>query len=95
MEVSAAPRWPARKRAEDGFDALVCCLEMVRWQAEFAGLRATQDKTLRGLRALPGDPACEAEASLALVDLEAMDSTAKQQPIPFRRTDSRRFSAVF
>ncbi len=33
--------------SEDGFDALVCCMEMVRWQAEFAGLRAAADPTLR------------------------------------------------
>ena len=33
--------------SEDAFDALVCCLEMVRWRAEFAGLRATRDKVLR------------------------------------------------
>ena len=32
--------------SEDGFDALVCCVEMVRWQAEFAGLRAVKDKGL-------------------------------------------------
>ena len=25
--------------SEDGFDALVCCLEMVRYQGEFAGLQ--------------------------------------------------------
>jgi len=33
--------------SEDGFDALVCCLEMVRWQEEFEGLRATRDAGLR------------------------------------------------
>ncbi len=33
--------------SEDGFDALVCCVEMVRWQSEFAGLKATEDETLR------------------------------------------------
>ncbi len=33
--------------SEDGFDALVCCLEMVRRQGEFAGLRRTRDETLR------------------------------------------------
>jgi hypothetical protein len=32
---------------EDAFDALVCCVEMVRWRSEFAGLRATVDNTLR------------------------------------------------
>ncbi len=35
------------RASEDGFDALVCLLEMVRWQGEFAGLRATPDATLR------------------------------------------------
>ena len=42
--------------SEDGFDALVCCLEMVRWQHEFAGLRATLDKTLKleGITWRPG-----------------------------------------
>ena len=42
--------------SEDGFDALVCCLEMVRWQEEFAGLRATRDRTLRleGITWRPG-----------------------------------------
>ncbi len=33
--------------SEDGFDALVCCVEMVRRRAEFAGLRATEDEGLR------------------------------------------------
>jgi hypothetical protein len=33
--------------SEDGFDALVCCVEMVRWQAEFAELRAVKDEALR------------------------------------------------
>jgi hypothetical protein len=33
--------------SEDGFDALVCCVEMVRRQAEFAGLRAPKDEGLR------------------------------------------------
>jgi hypothetical protein len=42
--------------SEDGFDALVCCLEMVRWREEFAGLRATQDAVLRleGITWRPG-----------------------------------------
>ena len=42
--------------SEDGFDALVCCLEMVRWQSEFCGLRATQDAGLRleGITWRPG-----------------------------------------
>ena len=31
--------------SEDAFDALVCCIEMVRWQAEFARLRATLNPT--------------------------------------------------
>lgn len=33
--------------SEDAFDALVCCVEMVRWRDEFAGLRATRDAVLR------------------------------------------------
>jgi hypothetical protein len=33
--------------SEDGFDALVCCVEMVRYAGEFAGLRATRDEVLR------------------------------------------------
>ncbi len=33
--------------SEDAFDALVCMVEMVRWRAEFPGLKATEDKTLR------------------------------------------------
>ena len=33
--------------SEDGFDALVCCLEMVRRREEFARLRATEDERLR------------------------------------------------
>jgi hypothetical protein len=42
--------------SEDGFDALVCCVEMVRWQAEFAGLKATADERLRleGITWRPG-----------------------------------------
>ena len=42
--------------SEDGFDALVCCLEMVRWQNEFAGLRETADAELRleGITWRPG-----------------------------------------
>ncbi len=42
--------------SEDAFDALVCCLEMVRHQAEFAGLEATHDPTLRleGITWRPG-----------------------------------------
>jgi hypothetical protein len=42
--------------SEDGFDALVCCMEMVRWQGEFAGLRATVDEGLRleGITWRPG-----------------------------------------
>ena len=42
--------------SEDGFDALVCCLEMVRWQGEFAGLRATEDARLKleGITWRPG-----------------------------------------
>jgi hypothetical protein len=42
--------------SEDAFDALVCCLEMVRWRGEFAGLRATGDAVLRleGITWRPG-----------------------------------------
>jgi hypothetical protein len=42
--------------SEDAFDALVCCVEMVRWREEFAGLRATRDKVLRleGITWRPG-----------------------------------------
>lgn len=42
--------------SEDGFDALVCCLEMVRYQEEFAGLRATADPELQleGITWRPG-----------------------------------------
>ena len=47
--------------SEDAFDALVCCLEMVRWQSEFAGLRATDDPVLRmeGITWRPGVQAPE------------------------------------
>jgi len=42
--------------SEDAFDALVCCVEMVRHQAEFAALRATRDPELRleGITWRPG-----------------------------------------
>ena len=42
--------------SEDAFDALVSCLEMVRWRAEFAKLTATKDKVLRleGITWRPG-----------------------------------------
>jgi hypothetical protein len=42
--------------SEDAFDALVCCVEMVRHQAEFAGLHATRDPELRleGITWRPG-----------------------------------------
>jgi len=33
--------------SEDAFDALVCCVEMVRWRDEFAGLRGTRDAVLK------------------------------------------------
>jgi hypothetical protein len=33
--------------SEDAFDALVCCLEMVRWRSEFAGLKATKHEILK------------------------------------------------
>jgi hypothetical protein len=41
---------------EDAFDALVSCLEMVRWKNEFAGLKATKDDSLRleGITWRPG-----------------------------------------
>ncbi len=42
--------------SEDAFDALVCCVEMVRWREEFAGLRETADEVLRleGITWRPG-----------------------------------------
>lgn len=42
--------------SEDAFDALVSCLEMVRWKSEFAGLKATRDEVLRleGITWRPG-----------------------------------------
>ena len=42
--------------SEDAFDALVCALEMVRFGAEFRGLRATENETLRleGITWRPG-----------------------------------------
>ena len=42
--------------SEDAFDALVCCVEMVRCAGEFAGLRATRDEVLRleGITWRPG-----------------------------------------
>jgi hypothetical protein len=42
--------------SEDAFDALVCCMEMVRWRGEFAGLRATRDEVLKleGITWRPG-----------------------------------------
>lgn len=48
--------WWGREGSEDGFDALVCCLEMVRWQTEFAGLRRATDETLKleGITWRPG-----------------------------------------
>ncbi len=55
---AALPRSAVTKAlgSEDAFDALVCCVEMVRWQGEFAGLRATCDETLRleGITWRPG-----------------------------------------
>lgn len=43
-------------RSEDAFDALVSCLEMVRWKKEFAGLKATTNEMLRleGITWRPG-----------------------------------------
>lgn len=42
--------------SEDAFDALVCCIEMVRYRAEFAKLKTTQNPTLRleGITWRPG-----------------------------------------
>ena len=42
--------------SEDGFDALVCCIEMVRWQEEFSSLKATLDPVfgLEGITWRPG-----------------------------------------
>ncbi|HEX4575707.1 MAG TPA: hypothetical protein VH117_00030 [Edaphobacter sp.] len=42
--------------SEDAFDALVCCMEMVQWRQEFAGLKATRDEVLRleGITWRPG-----------------------------------------
>ena len=42
--------------SEDAFDALVCCIEMVRWRAEFAGLKKTHDALFRleGITWRPG-----------------------------------------
>jgi len=42
--------------SEDAFDALVCCVEMARWQGEFARLKATRDARfqLEGITWRPG-----------------------------------------
>jgi hypothetical protein len=42
--------------SEDAFDALVCCVEMVKRRGEFAGLRETRDPVLRmeGITWRPG-----------------------------------------
>ncbi len=42
--------------SEDAFDALVCCVEMVRYRAEFAQLQRTENRTLRleGITWRPG-----------------------------------------
>ena len=42
--------------SEDGFDALVCCVEMARRRGEFGQLRATEDEGLRleGITWRPG-----------------------------------------
>jgi hypothetical protein len=42
--------------SEDAFDALVCCMEMMQWRREFAGLRETRDAVLRleGITWRPG-----------------------------------------
>ena len=44
------------RESEDAFDALVCCVEMVKRREEFAGLRATRDGVLRleGITWRPG-----------------------------------------
>jgi hypothetical protein len=44
------------KSSEDAFDALVSCMEMVRWRDEFPRLRATKDEPLRleGITWRPG-----------------------------------------
>ncbi|MBB5056898.1 hypothetical protein HDF16_001583 [Granulicella aggregans] len=47
--------------SEDAFDALVCMVEMVRWRAEFPGLKATEDKTLR-LEGITWRPGVEGQA---------------------------------
>jgi hypothetical protein len=43
-------------RSEDAFDAMVSCLEMVRWRGEFAELKSTKDEVLRleGITWRPG-----------------------------------------
>jgi len=42
--------------SEDAFDALVCCMEMVRWRGEFMGLKKTRDEVLllEGITWRPG-----------------------------------------
>jgi hypothetical protein len=42
--------------SEDGFDALVCAMEMMQWRGEFAGLKATKDAELKleGITWRPG-----------------------------------------
>jgi hypothetical protein len=42
--------------SEDAFDALVCCMQMVRVRSEFARLRTTPDAVLRleGITWRPG-----------------------------------------
>lgn len=44
------------RRSEDAFDALVCCVEMVRWEEEFTRLKATVDQRflLEGITWRPG-----------------------------------------
>jgi hypothetical protein len=46
--------------SEDAFDALVCCVEMVKRREEFAGLKATRDEVLRveGITWRPGVGGC-------------------------------------
>ncbi len=55
---AAVPRAVVAKAqaSEDAFDALVCTIEMARWQGEFGGMKATEDKILRleGITWRPG-----------------------------------------
>ncbi|GAC1414318.1 MAG: hypothetical protein NVSMB62_00010 [Acidobacteriaceae bacterium] len=49
-EAYAGLSWPVFAKAEgseDAFDALVCCVEIARHRAEFAGLRAAENPELK------------------------------------------------